>query len=164
MSQVTSQQNASQQNGSQQHSSATSQAEQQIRELVSQYVSAVTAKDVARIASLYSDDVVAFDAILALQFIGKAAYMEHWQTCMGFAPGDMHFAMHQLTVEATEQLAFSHSISQCGCENADGDMQTGWMRSTQCWRNTGDGWKIAHEHFSAPFDVETGQALCNLQP
>ena len=144
--------------------SNNSKAEQQIRDLISQYVSAVRAKDVARVASLYSDDVVAFDAILALQFKGKAAYIEHWQTCMSFAKGDMHYEVHQLKVEAGSELAFSHSINLCGCTNEQGKMETSWMRSTQCWQNSANGWKIVHEHFSAPFDVESGQAMFNLQP
>ena len=143
---------------------SNNKAEQQIRDLISQYVSAVRAKDVARVASLYSDDVVAFDAILALQFKGKAAYIEHWQTCMSFAKGDMHYEVHQLKVEAGSDLAFSHSINLCGCTNEQGKMETSWMRCTQCWRNSSDGWKIVHEHFSAPFDVESGQAMFNLQP
>jgi ketosteroid isomerase-like protein len=144
--------------------SNNSKAEQQVRDSVNQYVSAVRAKDVSRIAALYSDDVVAFDAILALQFVGKPAYIEHWQTCMGFTSGDMYFEVHQLKVYATGQLAFSHSVNQCGCTNEQGEMQSSWMRCTQCWCHTSDGWKIVHEHFSAPFDMESGQALFNLQP
>ncbi|NRQ41601.1 nuclear transport factor 2 family protein [Rheinheimera sp. YQF-2] len=141
-----------------------SKAEQQIRDMVSRYVNAVRAKDISRIADLYTDDVVAFDAILALQFKGKAAYIEHWHTCMGYASGDMHFEVHQLNVSANEQLAFSHSVNLCGCTNEQGEMQSSWMRCTQCWKHTTDGWKIVHEHFSAPFDVASGQAIFNLQP
>ncbi len=144
--------------------SNNSKAGQQIHDLINQYVSAVRKKDLARIASLYSEDVRAFDAILALQFNGKAAYMAHWQHCMQFAPGDMHFEVHQLQVEATEQLAFSHSVNLCGCTDDHGKQQSSWMRSTQCWRRDTDGWKIVHEHFSAPFDIESNQAMFNLQP
>ncbi|WP_333607724.1 YybH family protein [Arsukibacterium sp.] len=140
------------------------QAEQQIRDRVNQYVNAVRSKDVTQIATLYSDDVVAFDAILALQFVGKAAYIAHWHTCMGYAKGDTLFEVHQLQVTASEQLAFSHSINRCGCANEQGKMESSWMRSTQCWRHSSDGWKIVHEHFSAPFDVDSGQAMFNLQP
>ena len=143
---------------------SNNKTEQQIRDMVSQYVAAVRTKDVSRIATLYSDDVVAFDAILALQFIGKVAYIEHWQTCMSYTSGDMHFEVHQLKVTASSDLAFSHSINLCGCTNEQGEMQTSWMRCTQCWRHDADGWKIVHEHFSAPFDVESGQAMFNLQP
>ncbi|MBU1310172.1 MAG: nuclear transport factor 2 family protein [Gammaproteobacteria bacterium] len=141
-----------------------SKTEQQIRDMVSRYVNAVRAKDVNRIADLYTDNIVAFDAILALQFKGKAAYIEHWHTCMGYASGDMHFEVHQLNVSASEQLAFSHSVNLCGCTNEQGEMQSSWMRCTQCWQHTADGWKIVHEHFSAPFDIASGQAIFNLAP
>lgn len=144
--------------------SNNSKAEQQIRDLVNQYVSAVRTKDLSRVAALYTDDVLAFDAILALQFKGKTAYMAHWQTCMEFAKGETLYEVHQLQVTAGEQLAFSHSVNLCGCANDQGKMESSWMRSTQCWRHTNEGWKMAHEHFSAPFDVENGQALFTLQP
>jgi ketosteroid isomerase-like protein len=38
------------------------------------------------------------------------------------------------------------------------------MRATVCCRNAGGRWRIAHEHFSAPFDMESGKALLGLEP
>ena len=38
------------------------------------------------------------------------------------------------------------------------------MRVTVCFRRTGGRWLIAHEHFSVPFDMESGKALMNLEP
>jgi ketosteroid isomerase-like protein len=37
------------------------------------------------------------------------------------------------------------------------------MRVTFCCRKAAGRWKIAHEHFSAPFDPESGKVL-DLQP
>ena len=31
-------------------------------------------------------------------------------------------------------------------------------------RNTRGSWAVAHEHFSAPFDPESGKALLDLAP
>ncbi|MCC2663201.1 MAG: hypothetical protein K0S35_1123, partial [Geminicoccaceae bacterium] len=47
---------------------------------------------------------------------------------------------------------------------ADGKEQVGWMRATFCCRKTNGRWRIAHEHFSAPFDPESSKALFDLQP
>ena len=44
---------------------SNNKAEQQVRDRVNQYVSAVRAKDVTRIAALYTDDLMAFDAIIS---------------------------------------------------------------------------------------------------
>ena len=38
------------------------------------------------------------------------------------------------------------------------------MRATVCFRKTGRAWRIVHEHFSAPFDPESGKALFDLEP
>lgn len=48
-----------------------------ISSLIEQWKQAVTAKDVEKIVSFYADDIVAFDAVSALQFKGKAAYEAH---------------------------------------------------------------------------------------
>jgi hypothetical protein len=38
------------------------------------------------------------------------------------------------------------------------------MRVTVCFRNTEGTWMIVHEHFSAPFDPQSGKALLDLEP
>ncbi|MCZ3003834.1 nuclear transport factor 2 family protein, partial [Acinetobacter baumannii] len=58
-----------------------------INTLIEQWKQAVVAKDVEQIVSFYAEDIVAFDAVNALQFKGKAAYRAHWQACMEFCPG-----------------------------------------------------------------------------
>ena len=35
---------------------------------------------------------------------------------------------------------------------------------TQGYRRIGGQWRIVHDHFSAPFNPETAQALFELQP
>ncbi|MDP2714422.1 nuclear transport factor 2 family protein [Rheinheimera sp.] len=141
-----------------------SQQVQQITDLLANWANAVRAKDVSKIMTLYHNDIVAFDAIAQLQFKGKADYREHWQRCMEFCSGESMFELHQLKVQANEQLAFSHSLTHCGGTNDKGEMQSCWMRATQCWQHGSDGWKIVHEHYSMPFDMESGAMLSNLAP
>jgi len=38
------------------------------------------------------------------------------------------------------------------------------MRATACYRLVGGAWKIAHEHWSAPFDPMTGSTLFDAKP
>ncbi|WP_033887529.1 nuclear transport factor 2 family protein, partial [Pseudomonas aeruginosa] len=45
----------------------------------------------------------------------------------------------------------------------DGQPHSSWMRVSAGYRKHGDGWKVIHEHFSAPFDMD-GKALFDLQP
>lgn len=58
-------------------------AETEIRQLIERWMQAVRDRDIPSITAPYADDIVAFDAIQALQFKGKAAYTAHWEMCMG---------------------------------------------------------------------------------
>jgi ketosteroid isomerase-like protein len=47
----------------------------------------------------------------------------------------------------------------------DGEHQNMWTRSTLGLRKIGDGWKITHEHNSAPFYMDgSGRPALDLQP
>ena len=46
-----------------------------IHTLIEQWKQAVVAKDIDKIVSFYADDIIAFDAVSALQFKGKVAYV-----------------------------------------------------------------------------------------
>lgn len=138
--------------------------EDEIRAAIDDWVEAVRARDVGRITAHYAADVVAFDAILALRFVGRDAYRRHWEACLGMCVGEMAFEVHDLAVTAGRDVAFCHYLLNCGGTDDKGETQAGWMRATVCWRRIGGRWRIVHEHFSAPFDVESGKALLDLNP
>ncbi len=138
--------------------------EAQIRGLIDDWVEAARAKDTDAIFSHYAPDIVAFDGIGELQFKGRDAYRKHWNACMSMCTGPMIFEVHDLVIEARENLAFGHFLSRCGELGAEGEERAGWFRVTVCWRKTNGRWKVAHEHFSAPFDPQTGKALLDLRP
>ncbi|WP_181296193.1 nuclear transport factor 2 family protein [Pseudomonas sp. Q2-TVG4-2] len=144
--------------------SDTQNGEARIRELTAEFQQAVGVKDLDRIMSQYAPDVVAFDAVGELQFKGIEAYRAHWQRCFDFCQGDGFFETQDVSITASGDLAFSHSLSHCGGTNDKGEMQTAWMRGTRCWRLQGGDWKVVHEHFSMPFDMESGQACFGLEP
>jgi ketosteroid isomerase-like protein len=66
--------------------------------------------------------------------------------------------------EAGDEVAFGHYLLKCGATGEDGGEQTGWTRATVCWRKRSGRWMVAHEHFSVPFDMESGKALLGLEP
>ncbi len=142
-------------------------AEAEIRELVNSYVNAIRSTDVERITSHYADDILAFDAIAALRFKGVEAYKAHWRACMEMCPGDGMgiFELHELSIAAGEGLAFAHALCRCGPAADDsGEDKSGYMRATLGFRKNGGKWAIVHEHWSAPFDMESGKALLDLKP
>ena len=140
-------------------------AEAQVRELMDSYVSAIRSADTQRIASHYAPDILAFDAVAALQFKGVEAYRKHWQACIEMCPGGGMgiFELHELSITAGGDLALAHGLCRCGPE-ADAEDKAGWMRATLAFRKTAGKWAIIHEHWSVPFDPESGKALFDLNP
>jgi uncharacterized protein (TIGR02246 family) len=142
-------------------SAATAEAE--VREILDAWARAARERDLPAILSHYADDVVAFDAVDALRFVGKAAYARHWESCLSQCPGQMIFELHELEVTAVADLAACAYLCRCGY--TDGTQEkSGWMRSTVVLRRGGDRWCIVHEHHSAPFDPQSGKALFDLTP
>jgi uncharacterized protein (TIGR02246 family) len=138
--------------------------EVQIRWLIDDWAKAARAKDIDAIFAHYAPDILAFDAIAQLQFKGRDAYRKHWEACMSMCSGPMIFEVHDLEIAARDDLAFGHYLSRCGGTGPDGKEQVGWMRVTVGLGKRSGMWMIVHEHFSAPFDPESGKALFDLEP
>ncbi|MCX4219814.1 DUF3225 domain-containing protein [Pseudomonas sp. MCal1] len=136
----------------------------QIQAVIDTYRQAVMTKDVDKVMTLYADDILSFDAIKALQFKGKEAYRAHWIACMEMCPGPHIFEFHEIAIETGDNIAFAHWVANCGGTNEKGETQSCWMRATACYRLVGGAWKIAHEHWSAPFDPMTGATLFDAKP
>lgn len=136
----------------------------QIQAIIDTYRQAVMTKDVEKVMTLYADDILSFDAIKALQFKGKEAYRAHWVACMEMCPGPHIFEFHEIAIETGDNIAFAHWVANCGGTNDQGETQSCWMRATACYRLVGGAWKIAHEHWSAPFDPMTGSTLFDAKP
>lgn len=141
-----------------------SSEEAKIRALMQDMVQAVKKKDIDKVMSNYAPDIVSFDAVSRLQFKGVEEYRKHWDACLNYCPGESIFEIHEVSVTADENIAFSHNFTFCGGEGPDGEVKSGWMRATTCYRKIGGEWKIVHEHYSAPFDMATGQMLFDLKP
>lgn len=139
-------------------------AEAEIREVVDQWLEAVLAGDVDGIVSHYARDILAFDAVSQLQFKGVDAYRTHWEACLAMCPSDtMIFEIHDLNVVAGDDVAFATALTRCGGADENAEEKAGWLRMTVGYRRRNERWMIVHEHFSAPFDMETLKVL-DLKP
>ncbi len=141
----------------------TAIAKAEVRAVLDQWQEAVRAKDLEGIVAHYAPDIVAYDAIVALQFVGRDAYREHWATCLKMCTGPMIFELRDPQVAAAGDVAFCHALTRCGGTGPDGKECSGWMRMTACYRKRDGRWLVVHEHFSAPFDMETNKML-ELEP
>lgn len=145
-------------------SSLSTAAGSEIRNVIDDWQKAVVACDIDRIMEHYASDILSFDAISQLQFKGTEAYRKHWQACMEMCKGPMIFEIHELGVTAGEDIGFSHYLMRCGGASDTGEEKTSWMRATICHRRIDGKWLVVHEHFSTPFDMQSGKALFDLKP
>lgn len=138
--------------------------EAQIRQLIDDWATAFRAKDVGRIMSCYSPDVVAFDIVPPLQYRGASAYMQDWEQMLAMCDGPIGLEMHELTVAAGAEVGFCHCLNHFTGKQTNGREIDLWLRATVCYRKIDGKWLAAHEHVSAPIDMESGRALLDLKP
>ncbi|MCH4562304.1 nuclear transport factor 2 family protein [Halomonas sp. EGI 63088] len=139
-------------------------AEAAVLEQLESWTAAVRDRDIDAIVAHYAPHIVAFDAVAQLQFKGVEAYRQHWQACLELCPGLMDFELHEVVLHADGEVAFCHALHHCGDTNDKGEPQVGWLRMTSGYRRIEGEWKVVHEHFSAPFEMESGKALFDLEP
>jgi uncharacterized protein (TIGR02246 family) len=147
-------------------STTESSTTREIGALLDQWVAAARRGDLDAIMACYTPDVRAFDAIGPLHFKDRDAYRAHWEACLSHIQGgELIMEIHHLHVIEAGDLALGSYLSLGGCTDADGnEAPMGWMRGTVACRRTADGWRIAHEHISVPFDPETMKAAEGLTP
>lgn len=135
-----------------------------IHQQLENWKQAVISQDIDLIMRQYDDNVRAFDAIVALEFKGRDAYQTHWQSCLEMCKMT-RFEIDHIQIEADGNLAVCSFLNHCGgIDEKTGEEQSGWVRGTQVYQKRAGQWLIVHEHFSLPFDMESGAALFNLSP
>lgn len=72
--------------------------------------------------------------------------------------------MQTPTIRVSGHLGVAHFLIRCGMRDPDGTEHSSWMRSSTQLEKRDGQWRIAHEHFSVPFDFENGQAQFGLEP
>jgi uncharacterized protein (TIGR02246 family) len=138
--------------------------EAQIRRLIENKLEAVRAKDVDGATSHYAPDVLSFDVVNPLQYIGADAIRKRLEAWFSSFQGSIGLEIRDLSITVGEAVAFSHCLSHVSATKADGVKLDMWWRETACYRKIEGKWIITHQHSSVPFDVESGKASLDLKP
>jgi ketosteroid isomerase-like protein len=141
--------------------------ESQIKSLLDELHAAIIDRNVDEIMTFYSPDIIAFDVMGPLEYVGWANYKKTWEESfkeMGAATADSGYDTHQLKITASDEIAFCYGLNHCYGTMKDGKKMDMWMRSTQCLKKISGKWLITHEQFSVPVDFESGKALMDLRP
>jgi len=138
--------------------------EAQIRALVEDKIKAVRAEDVDGATSSYAPDVLSFDVVNPLRYVGAEAIRKRLEEWFSSFQGSIGLELRDLSITVGEAVAFSHCLSHVSATKTGGGKLDMWWRETACYRRIDGKWLITHQHSSVPFDVESGKASLDLKP
>lgn len=139
-------------------------AEALIRQRVEDWATAIRAKDIDAVLSLYAPNIVSFDLGAPLRYAGAKNKRRAWREFFTALIGPIAYELHELKVTAHDDLAFVHSLNHVSGTLATGHASDLWVRWTACFREIDGVWLVVHDHVSVPADLEHGQAVLNLTP
>lgn len=122
------------------------------------------AKDIERLMSVYSPDILYFDLVPPLQYAGSAVlrdrfshWFDGWSTAIGME-------IRELNILAGAEVAAASMMIRASGTLKDGREVGYWVRTTNCFQRMNERWSITHEHVSLPVDFKTGRAAMDLVP
>jgi ketosteroid isomerase-like protein len=139
-------------------------AEDQIRALIEDRVKAVRAKDIIGAMSSSASDILSFDVVDPLQYVGLDALKKRLEGWYSSFQGPIGLEICELNITAGNDVAFSHSLNQVIGTKTDGKKIEMCWRATGCYRKVDGKWLVTHEHNSVPFEPASGKASLHLKP
>jgi len=134
--------------------------------IVDGYKVAVGAKDVAAFTDLYDEDVKVFDMWGRWSYEGLTAWrsmVTDWFGSLGDETVAVGFS-DTVVLGGDTTAAVSTYISYAGRSAAGEELRSMTNRLTWVLRSDGEsGWKVIHEHSSAPLDFETGKVILDRE-
>jgi len=135
-----------------------------VSSLLERQSEAIQAKDIERLMSLYSPDVVYFDVVPPLQYAGAAALRERFTQWFDGYAGAISMETRDLKIATSGDIAVAHWLSRAIGTLKNGQEVGAWVRATSCCQWSHHEWLIVHEHISLPANVRTGNAAMDLIP
>src|SRR5262245_60400207 len=118
-----------------------------IRQRVADWATAISAKDIDAVASLYARDVVSFDLTPPLRYAGAAGKRRAWQAVFAALSGPIAYEIRDLNVTTHGELAFAFSLNHITTTMPTGQVDR-WGRWTACFRQSDGVWLGVHDHQS----------------
>ena len=138
--------------------------ESEIRASLDSRSEAISTGDLDRLMSFYSADIVYFDIVPPLQYVGSAALRERFSHWFDGFEGSIGQEVHDLTIVTSGDLAVASMLIRASGTRKNGHEVGFWVRATSSFQRSDNGWLITHEHVSLPVDLASGSAVTNLAP
>src|ERR1051326_4778365 len=114
--------------------------------------------------ALYAPEVVTFDIVPPLRYLGADALRKLWEEVFSSFQGPIGYELHDLSITVGEDVAFSHSLNRISGTQTTGLKTDLWLRWTACFRKINGTWLIVHHQNSVPVDLAHGTAVLSLKP
>jgi ketosteroid isomerase-like protein len=144
--------------------SSMTQSAVEIKALLDSRSDGVRIKDIDRLMSLYSPDVVYFDVVPGLQFTGSAALRDRFLQWFDAWQGTIGMEIRDLNILSSGDTAVAYMLNRTSGTLKNGRKVGHWVRATVCCQRSNHRWLIKHEHISLPINFESGSAAMDLVP
>ncbi len=138
--------------------------ESEIRALVDSRSEAIRVKDLDRLMSYYSADVVYYDVVPPLQYAGSDALRSRFEDWFDAYESGIGQEVRDLNVVDGGDVAVAFMLIRTGGTLKTGAEFESWVRGTSCFRRSDHAWLITHEHVSVPIDPGSGRVATGLAP
>jgi uncharacterized protein (TIGR02246 family) len=135
-----------------------------IQRLLDDGIRSVRSKNIEGVMSLYAQEVVSFDIVPPLRYMGADAFRKRWEETFSSFQGPIGYEIHDLSITVGDDVAFTHSLNRISGTMNTGQQTDLWLRWTAGWRSINGKWLIVHHQNSVPVDLETGRAVLSLKP
>ncbi len=131
--------------------------EREIRALLASRTEAQRSKDIDRLMTFYSPDIVYYDAVAPLRFTGTDEVRRNFVRWFDGYDGPVGLETHDLSIVADRDVAFANMLHLDSGKHKGGIELSIWVRETVCLRRSDGQWSITHEHISIPFSPKNFQ-------
>ncbi len=138
--------------------------EAEIKRLIEGGVEACRARDIDGVMSIYARELVSFDLVPPLRYVGAGEYRKRWEETFSSFQGPIGYEIHDLDITTGDDVAFGHSLNRLSGTMNNGQKTDLWVRWTACFRKINGKWLIVHTQVSVPVDLENGKAVLDLKP
>ena len=129
-----------------------SQNEQQVRDLITQWIDAVQRQDLDDVVARHSEDIVMFDVTPPERGVrGLKEYREAWPAFFAWIASGARFELDELEVTAGAEAAFAHALLRCGEPEELEAFPDRRLRLSLGLVRQNDQWVIQHEHHSGTY-------------
>ena len=138
--------------------------EDEISVLIHDRIKAIRLKDIETLMLYYMRDILSYDVVGTLQYVGSSAIRARMEEWFSSFEGAIGYDVQDVKISASDDLAYSFGLCHVNATKTAGGKLEMWWRETTCYRKIDSKWLIIHEHSSVPFDPKSGKASLGLTP